>query len=377
MEKTELLKYLYFLTRVKSLGNVKIKNIISGTKNLDERYLFNYENLKRIDGVNDIIASNIIESKKNFSRIEKEFDSILNRSEKNGIKIIGMQDEEYPSNLKNIYDAPVILYYKGNLTRDDAYSISVVGTRYPSEYGENVCRKLIEELSVNSIPIISGMARGIDSTAHKTALKNNNKTYAVLGCGADVIYPPENKKLYEEIIENGAVISEFEPGTGPDKVNFPRRNRIISGISVGTLIVETGIKGGSLITAEFALDQNKEVFAVPGYIYSKKSEGCNNLIKKGQAKLVDSVEDIFSELNYKLDSFLKKDMVNLKETEKTYTELNIFERSLVDALSNEPKHIDEINLVTGLSISDCLVNLLSLEFKGLIKQLPGKYFIRI
>jgi len=375
MEKTESLKYLYFLSGIKNLGNVKIRNIISTIKNFDEKYLFNFDYLKKIDGINDIIAGNIINAKKDFSKSEREFERILSNCDKNGIKIIGIGEAEYPSNLKNIYDAPVILYYKGNLTGNDIYSISVVGTRYPSEYGKNACRKLVEELSSNMIPIVSGMARGIDAIAHKTAVECNSPTYAILGCGVDVIYPPDNKKLYYDILENGAVISEFEPGAGPDKMNFPRRNRLISGISIGTLIVETGIKGGSLITAEFALDQNKEVFAVPGYIYSKKSEGCNNLIKKGQAKLVDSVEDIFSELNYKLDSFLKKDIVNLKEP--VDLELSIFERSLIDVLSNEPKHIDEINEKTGLSISDCLVNLLTLEFKGLIKQLPGKFFIRI
>ncbi len=318
-----------------------------------------------------------MDAKRDFAKTEKEFYSILEYSEKNGIKITSYLDEEYPSNLRNIYDMPVILYYKGNLSKDDAYSLSVVGTRFPTEYGRNVCRKLVEELSSSRIPIISGMARGIDSLAHKTALENGNITYAVLGCGIDVIYPPENKKLYNQIAERGAVISEFELGTGPDKVNFPRRNRVISGISIGTMIVETGKRGGSLITAEFALDQNKEVFAVPGYIYSKQSEGCNNLIKKGQAKLVDTVEDIFLELNYKLYGFLKKEMVNLKEKENSAIELNIFEQSIIDVLSYEPKHIDEINLLTGFSISDCLVNLLSLEFKGLIKQIPGKYFIRI
>lgn len=377
MDRTERLKYLYFLTRVKSLGNVKIKSILSAIRNLDDGYLFSFDFLKKIDGINDVLACNILNAKKDFSKTEKDFESILMRSEKAGIKILSITDEEYPTNLKNIYDAPVILYCKGDLTRNDAFSISVVGTRYPSEYGRNACRKLVEELSSNMIPVISGMARGIDSTAHKAAIESKNRTYAVLGCGADVIYPPDNRKLYEEIISNGAVISEFEPGTGPDKMNFPRRNRIISGISLGTLIIETGIKGGSLITAEFALDQNKEVFAVPGYIYSKKSEGCNNLIKKGQAKLVDSVEDIFSELNYKIDSFLKKDIVNLKGAAGSGIELSIFERSLLDVLSNEPIHIDEINEKTGLSISDCLVNLLTLEFKGLIKQLPGKFFIRI
>lgn len=377
MEKTESLKYLYFLTKVKSLGNVKIRNIISYIKSFDEKYLFNFEFLKKIDGINDILAGYILDAKKDFSKTEKEFDGILSRCEKSGIKIIAINDEEYPSNLKNIYDAPVILYYKGNLTKNDVFSVSVVGTRYPSEYGKNSCRKLVEELSANKIPIVSGMARGIDACAHKTAIENRNQTYAVLGSGVDVIYPAENKDLFYEIIDNGAVISEFEPGTDPDKINFPRRNRIISGISVGTLIVESGNKGGSLITAEFALDQNKEVFAIPGRIDSKLSEGCNNLIKKGQAKLVNSVEDIFSELNYKLDSFLKKDIVNLKESASAGIEMNIFERSLLDTLSSEPKHIDELNEKTGLSISDCLVNLLTLEFKGLIKQLPGKFFIRI
>ncbi len=377
MSNGSKLKYLYFLTKVKNLGNIRVRNIISYFNNLDEKVIFDFDALKKIDGINESIAGNIINAKKDFSKIEKEFDKILEFSEKNGIKIISFLDEEFPVNLKNIYDAPIILYCKGNLSEYDTYSMCVVGTRYPSEYGKNVCEKIVEELSYNKIPIISGMARGIDSIAHRTALKNNNITYAVLGCGIDIIYPPDNKKLYYEIVEKGALLSEFDLGTGPDKVNFPKRNRIISGIAIGTLIVETGLRGGSLITAEFALDQNKEVFAIPGYIYSKKSEGCNNLIKKGQAKLVDSVEDIFSELNYKLDGFLKKDVVNLKEAEKKTVEMNLFEKSIMDILSSEPKHIDEINLLTGFSISDCLVNLLSLEFKGLIKQLPGKYFITI
>jgi DNA processing protein len=377
LENSDNLKLIYFLTKVKNLGNVRIKSILSNITSIDENRIFNFDWLIKVEGINEIIAGNILDAKKDFSLIVRDFNSIMEYSEKNGIKLISYLDEDYPLNLKYIYDAPVILYYKGNLIKNDAFSLSVVGTRYPSEYGINVCKKFIEELSANKIPIISGMARGIDSLAHKTTLENNNITYAVLGCGVDVVYPPENKKLYDEIVEKGAVISEFEIGTGPDKVNFPRRNRVISGISIGTMIIETGIRGGSLITAEFALDQNKEVFAVPGYIYSKKSEGCNNLIKKGQAKLVNTVEDIFSELNYKLDGFLNKDIVNLKEGEKPAIELSIFEQSILDVLSYAPRHIDEINLLTGFSISDCLVNLLSLEFKGLIKQLPGKYFIRI
>ncbi|MCX6166331.1 MAG: DNA-protecting protein DprA [Ignavibacteriae bacterium] len=230
MGNPENLKLIYFLTKVKNLGNVRIKSIISNNKSIDEKRIFDFDWLRRIDGINEIIAGNILNAKKDFSSIAKDFDSKLEYSEKNGIKIISYLDEEYPVNLKNIYDAPVILYYKGNLSQSDAFSLSVVGTRNPSEYGNNVCKKFIEELSNNKIPIISGMARGIDSLAHKTSLDNNNITYAVLGCGIDVIYPPENKKLYNEIIEKGAVISEFDIGEGPDKVNFPRRNRVISGI---------------------------------------------------------------------------------------------------------------------------------------------------
>jgi DNA processing protein len=370
------LKYIYFLTRVKNLGNIRIKNIYSSYKKIDENILFNSEKLKRIEGINEIITGNIIKAGKNFKTIEEEFEKVLEKAEKNNVKIICFLDDEYPANLKNIFDAPVILYCKGNLTANDVFSLSVVGTRYPTDYGRKACSKIVEELSYNNIPIISGMARGIDSLAHKTALDKNNVTYAILGCGIDVIYPPENKKLYYEIIEKGAVLTEYEFGAKPDKTNFPQRNRIISGIGIGTLIVETGLRGGSLITAEFALDQNKEVFAIPGSIYSNQSSGCNNLIKKGQAKLIDSVEDIFSELNYKLVGYLSKDNKNTKEIEKQITEMNLFEKSIYEILGYEPKHIDEINLVTGLSISDCLVNLLSLEFKGLIKQLPGKYFIK-
>jgi DNA processing protein len=219
------------------------------------------------------------------------------------------------------------------------------------------------------------MARVIDSIAHKTTLKYSGLTYAILGSGVDVIYPPENRSLYNEILNTGAVISEYEPGEKPDKINFPKRNRIISGISLGTLIIETAKKGGSLITSEFALDQNKEVFAIPGNINSKKSEGTNELIKKGTAKLVTNIDDILSELNYALKPILND---KAKENEQHISvELDIFERKIFEELSNEPIHIDRINELTGMSISDCLVHLLSLEFKNVIKQLPGKYFVRM
>ncbi|MEP7145407.1 MAG: DNA-processing protein DprA, partial [bacterium] len=291
------------------------------------------------------------------------------------VSILSTLDDDYPCNLKNTFDAPIIIYCKGRLNKSDKYSLSIVGTRTPTEYGKYTCEDFTEKLCRLGIPIISGFARGIDSVVHRTCLKNDNLTYAVFGCGVDVVYPSENKKLYNELTERGAVLSEFPLGSLPEKVNFPRRNRIISGISVGSLIIESGIKGGSLLTAEFAIDQDKEVFAVPGYINSKQSEGTNELIKKGHAKLVTNIDDILSEIDIKLKPILRKELI-IKEN-KLISELKDAERILYEAIEHIPVHIDSINEITGLSISDCLVNLLSLEFKGLIRQTPGKNFIRI
>ncbi len=369
----EYFRYLFYLTRINNLGNVRIRNLIAHFP--DPRSLFELsgEQLKQIEGVNDRISNSIIDSRKHFYIYEKEFDKLLIEVDKNKIGITTFLSKDYPSNLKKIYDAPLILYYKGNLKEVDKFSISIVGTRSPTIYGKNVCEKIAEELSNSGIPIISGMAKGIDSVAHRATLKNAGITYAILGSGVDVIYPYENKLLYNEIINTGAVISEYEPGVKPDKVNFPKRNRIISGIGLGTLVIETGSRGGSLITAEFALDQNKSVFAIPGNINSGKSEGANELIKKGAAQLVTSASDIINELGYALKPILKKS--GKENGQKVSVELDIFERKIYDSISYEPVHIDQINEITGLSISDCLVYLLSLEFKNLVKQLPGKYFV--
>ena len=375
MQSKEKLKYLFYLTKVKNLGNVRIKSLLARCEEARDCFELSKRELKRIEGIDEKTSEEIIKSRKFFGDYEREFEKILKNAEEKNIRIVNITEEEYPSNLKKIFDAPVLLYIKGKLYKEDKYSLSVVGTRFPTEYGRNVCERMVKEISKLGIPVVSGLARGIDSMSHRVALENNNLTYAVLGCGADVVYPKENKKLYEQIIENGAVISEFEIGAAPDKVNFPRRNRIISGISVGTLIVETGLKGGSLITGEFALDQNKEVFAIPGYIYSKKSEGSNELIKNGQAKLVTNVDDILNELSYKLKPILKK--TEAEKEEKQIQELSIFEKKIYEVIGIEPIHIDKISEITEMSISDCLVNLLSLEFKEIIKQIPGKNFIRL
>lgn len=375
MNSIELLKYVFFLSKIKKLGNARIKSILNHIKSLYDFSQCSRRDLRKIEGIDESISFEIISSLKNFNEYEREFHNVMSSAERKNVSVISVFDGEYPENLKRVFDSPVILYYKGKLDTKDKYSISIVGTRNPTEYGKYTCEKFTERLSELGIPIISGFARGIDSRAHSVCLKNNNLTYAVLGSGVDVVYPADNRRLYHELIERGAIISEYPVGSLPEKVNFPKRNRIISGISLGSLIVESGIKGGSLLTAGFAIDQNREVFAVPGYINSKQSEGTNELIKSGHAKLVTNVDDILTELESKLRPVLKKETFEKQQT--IFNDLSSVEKIIYEVLDCKPVHIDEINEATGLTISECLVNLLSMEFKGVVRQIPGKNFIKV
>lgn len=371
----EKISYVYFLMNVNNLGNNRIRNIILRLPDPYDFFNCSPGDLRKIDGIDFSLAKNILETKSKLRSINEFADRIILEAENKKISILTITDTDYPENLKRIYDAPALLYFKGKISKTDKCSLSIVGTRNPTEYGKYNCEKFTEQLSELGIPLVSGFARGIDSIVHRVCIKKGNLTYAVMGCGADVIYPYENRNLYSEIISNGVVLSEFPIGSKPEKLNFPRRNRIISGISLGSIIIESGIKGGSLLTSDFAIDQNREVFAVPGYINSKQSEGTNDIIKKGQAKLVTCIEDIISELEVKLKPILKRD--SFVRDERSEPVLNESEKKIFDILTYEPTHIDALNEMTGLSISDCLVNLLSLEFRGIIRQIPGKNFMRI
>ena len=374
MASFEFLKYIYLLTQVNKLGNVKIRKLMNHFSSPENFYNCKINDLKRINGIDESISLEILSGIKNKEKYFREFDEIFSRAERSEIKLVCISDIDYPENLKRIFDTPVLLYYKGKLSETDKYSLSIVGTRNPTEYGKYNCEKFTDELSGLNIPIVSGFARGIDTIVHKTCIRNKRLNYAVFGCGADVIYPYENKRIYSEVIECGAVISEFPLGAKPDKVNFPRRNRIISGISIGTIVVESGIKGGALLTAEIAVDQDREVFAFPGNISSKQSEGTNELIKRGQAKLITNIDDILNELDVKLKPILKKDYT--AKTDVLTLNLSESENKIYSVLDYNPVHIDTINELTDLTISDCLVNLLTLEFKSLVRQVPGKYFMR-
>lgn len=286
------------------------------------------------------------------------------------IGCVSFQCPQYPSLLKQIPFPPPLLYYRGNLQAMDRPTVAIVGSRRCTFYGKEVAAGLAAELASAGVGIISGMALGIDTAAHRGALESGGYTAAVLGCGVDKCYPPQNADLMKQIAAEGAVISEFPAGTEPVAANFPRRNRIISGLSLGTVVVEATAKSGAIITANYALEQNREVFAVPGNVGSPYSRGCHRLIKEG-AKLVESASDIIEELY--IDSSAGEQLSFGPES----PELTEEEKTLLAQIPYQPLHIDTIIRLSGTSPAAVNTLLLSLELKKQIRQTPGKYFCRI
>ena len=298
------------------------------------------------------------------------------------IRTISINDAEYPDILKKIHSPPKVLYINGSFKEEDDFAVAIVGSRRASRYGIEMGEKLGYDLALCGVTIVSGMARGIDSAAHRGALKANGRTIAVMGSGHGHIYPPENRDLYEKITESGVVISEFENDVSPLPQNFPIRNRIISGLSLGLVVVEAAKDSGALITADFALEQGREVFAVPGKISSVTSFGAHELIKDG-AKLVQSAEDIMEELKLheiEPEAGVGRDLRGEKISKKTeryvYNSLTDDERKVYKILSDEPSYIDDVVKESDVELSRVSKVLLTLELKRLIKELPGKQFIR-
>jgi len=293
-------------------------------------------------------------------------DREMERLELYKVKVLTYKDEEYPSRLKEIYDFPPILYIRGELLPQDEWAVAVVGTRRATVYGRQVTEEIVSELAHNKITIVSGLAKGIDSIAHKSALAAGGRTIAVFASGLDIVYPAEHAKLAREIMEQGALVSDYPLGIPPKAEHFPRRNRIMSGMSLGVLIVEAGEASGALITARLALEQNREVFAIPGSILSPLSRGTNRLIQEG-AKLVLSYEDILEELNLTMTA----KQIELKEVPSLSQE----ESLILRYLSAEPAHIDEVCRASGLPIFTVSSTLAMMELKGLVRQLGGMNYV--
>jgi len=366
---------LVLLNMIPGLGSITIKRLLDAFDNPKIIFSQDPERLAREMGVNPKVANRIGDFSKNKELLYKE----LSLASKNNVKIITILDKDYPENLKQIYDPPSVLYIRGEIVSYDRNSISIVGSRRASFYGLSSADRLSFELASLGITIVSGLARGIDTQAHKAAIRAGGRTIAVLGSGLLHIYPPENKELIEEIAKKGAVVSEFSLDTPPLGRNFPRRNRIISGFSLGTIVVEAAVNSGALITADLALQQGREVFAVPGAMDSNTSLGTNNLIKDG-AKLVMGVEDILEEIKDRLELYSVVEQQKQENNKVNKQDFILCDKEInrvYDFLSERPKHIDEIIEATRLDFSSLSRILLALQLKRLIKELPGKNFKKI
>jgi DNA processing protein len=297
-----------------------------------------------------------------------DLDQYISKINAQGIQILTWDDEGYPQRLKEIDQPPPVLYIRGELTQEDSWAVAVVGTRRVSAYGRQVTEELASFLAVNGITVVSGLARGVDAISHQSALKAGGRTIAVMGCGVDRVYPPEHTQLAAKIVANGALISDYPVGTPPDASNFPPRNRIISGLSIATVVVEAGETSGALITAQFAVDQGREVFAVPGNILAPQSKGTNRLISQGAHPMI-SASDLLDVL--KLTSVTEQRVVRrVLPADETETKL-------MGVLTHEPLHMDEIRNQTGLPIERVSAALVMMELKGMVRQVGGLNYVAV
>ena len=351
------------LSSIPGVGRATFGKLIRTIGSPDRVLSASREELEQIPGV----PAKVISAIRSFpwqEHAEKE----LAQARASDVAIITRENSRYPEALRHIPDPPLFLYVKGDLLPGDGNAVAIVGTRKPTHYGISVTRRISEELSAAGITIVSGMARGIDTEAHRGALSAKGRTIAVLGCGVDVAYPPENRGLMEEIGKSGAVLSENPFGTQPESGYFPARNRIISGLARGTVIIEASEDSGSLITAQFTREQDRKLFAVPGNIGSPASKGANSLIKQGAA-LVEGAADILQHFNVKLATGVPTDST-------TGQALTNEETAIFTCVNADPKHIDAIMAESGSAAGKLSGILMSLELKGVVRQLPGKYFVR-
>jgi DNA processing protein len=353
--------YWLALNMVPGIGPITYRNLVARFRDPEQVFAASAKALAAVEG----IGEKTIRAIKSFPATEVATEE-LKKATDLGVSILTLRDEGYPKNLLQIYDPPPVLYVRGIWDVKDAPMVAMVGSRKGSPYGRVVTKRVSKELALAGVTVVSGMARGIDTCAHLGALEAGGMTIAVFGCGIDIIYPPENEKLFFAITGHGAAISEFPLSTPPEGKNFPKRNRVISGLSLGVVIVEATADSGSLITASHALEQGREVFAVPGNVGMATSKGTNALIKQG-AKLVEGAQDILVEVIPQYEGKPYREEIPLLSDE---------EDSILQLLSPNPLHIDEISRLSQMEVRRVSTILLELELKGVISQLGGKMFVR-
>lgn len=355
------LRYFIGFNRVSGIGPAKLQRLLDFFGDLPTAWTAGAFDLAKA-GLDKNALENLLVARKIL-----DLEAEVGKAQRACDLIVTWDDPDYPRRLKEIPQPPPVLYIKGNLLPQDDWALAVVGTRNASAYGKETTRALVTALARNKMTIVSGLARGIDAAAHVSALDAGGRTLAVLGCGIDQIYPPEHAKLAQSITENGALISDFPVGMKPDAPNFPARNRIISGLSLGVLFVEGDQVSGAMITCEFALEQDREVFAVPGNLFRRESRGPHKLIRESRAKLVTSVPDILEELNLT--------MIAEKQAARVIVPANETEAVLIQYLSADPTHIDEIRQHSGLPISQVSSTLAMMELKGMVLQMGGMNYV--
>ncbi len=361
------LLYKIAITKIPGVGAVTARQLIAWCGGVKKVFETPKKELLRIQGIGAVTADAIL-NKSFFLEAENEILFI----EKNEIKTYFFLDKNYPRRLTHFHDAPLLLYYKGNADLNHYRTVGIVGTRKPSEWGKAHCEEIVEELKEYDVQIISGLAHGIDVTAHKKSIATKIPTIACLGHGLHMVYPARHRSIAKNMVLNGGLLSEFSSTQQPDAPHFPMRNRIIAGLSDALIVVETAKRGGSMITAEIANAYNKDVFAVPGRVKDPNSLGCNLLIKSHKANLLESAKDIAYIMRWEKG----KEKMNLQR--KLFVDLNEQEMKVVDSLKlKESEGIDLISYETGFSQGELAVLLLDLEFKGLVKSLPGKRYMLI
>ncbi len=355
-------KYWVGFNLVKGVGAVRFRAILDAFGDLRAAWNASEQELRAV-GLSNTIVGNIIKLRADVS-LDKVWEGIQSHE----VNVLTWQDDHYPSRLAECNNAPPVLYLRGEYQPDDEWAVAIVGTRRITAYGRQVAEQIARTLAASGVTVVSGLARGVDAIAHKSAIDAGGRTLAVLGCGVDRIYPPEHRQLTEEVIANGALISDYPLGTPPDARNFPPRNRIISGLSMATVVVEAGVKSGALITANFAVEQSREVFAVPGNVLSPQSKGPNRLIQQGAHPLLDPKEIL---------EILELSLISEHREARVVLPSDATEARLFEILGHEPLHVDEIRAQVDLPIEKVTAALSMMELKGMIRQVSGMRYYAV
>ncbi|MEA3351294.1 MAG: DNA-processing protein DprA [Chloroflexota bacterium] len=359
---TDFRQYWVGLNLVKGIGSVRLRTLLNAFGDAQSAWTASPDELREA-GLTSRLVDNLVRLRADIS-----LDDVWEDIQSQDVRVLTWEDNDYPTRLRDLDNAPPVLYIRGELLPADEWAVAIVGTRRVTSYGRRVTKSIAREMARNGVTVVSGLARGVDGVAHSAAIEAGGRTLAVLGCGVDKIYPPEHRKLAEKVMANGALISDYSLGTPPEGRNFPPRNRIIAGLSLATVVVEAGKRSGALITSDFALEQGREVFSVPGNVTAPQSRGANRLIQQGAHPLLDPKEILAT---------LELTMVTEHREARMVLPSNPTEAQLFETLGLESMHVDEIRANTKLPIEKVTATLAMMELKGMVRKVGGMRYTAV